>query len=226
MLAGKVAAAAEARWLTRGTVTSAAPLLVEVDGAIVPAGLVGTAPLVGDDVLIGVLRGSPAVGYVVLGTVVPPAPSTANYAWIITDDPPQALSAADQVFVPTPWGGSSYARYQQIQVSEELPTDPAGVLHIYVGVQYPPDPTDLDPTTLDIWLEAPDASLYPLWHGDSDPNWPAGSSDLEVSVDVTYTGSPVGYWQVWVAENPAFTESGAILHNFALAFTRVGGLPI
>lgn len=72
VLATRTRKAAEARWLTVGVVTGTDPLLVEVDGAEVtpgafPAG--SYTPAIGDPVLLGVLRGSPAVGYLMFGKI-------------------------------------------------------------------------------------------------------------------------------------------------------------
>lgn len=73
LLATKVRAAAEARWLTTGVIVTVEPLTVMVDGAPVPVpALLGDYPGVpGEVVLLAVLRGAAAVGYLVIGKMVP-----------------------------------------------------------------------------------------------------------------------------------------------------------
>lgn len=63
-------AAADARWLTTGIVSATSPLTVTVSKGVpdlVMAGYVGDPPAPGDPVVVGILRGSPAVSYVVIG---------------------------------------------------------------------------------------------------------------------------------------------------------------
>lgn len=225
-LTGRLQAAAAAPWFTTAVVVAADPLVLDLNGAQVPAAALNARPTVGQVVLVGLLRGEAAVGYVAFGALVTPPPPEADYAWLHTLNPPRALSTDDQIYVLNPDGNVyCYAKYQTIHVDEDVPTDPANVVEVYGAVTYPPDPATLDPMTLDIWIEAPDGSLYLLWAEDDDPSWPA-STELEVSARFPYTGTAAGYWQMWVCENPAFTNSGALLHDFALAFTREGGLPL
>lgn len=225
-LTGRLQAAAAAPWFTTAVVVAADPLVLDLNGAQVPAAALNARPTVGQVVLVGVLRGEPAVGYVAFGALVPPPAPLADYAWLHTANPPAALSTDGQVYVLNPDGDVyCYAKYQSIGVGEDVPTDPYGLVEVYAAVAYPPDHATFDPMTLDAWLEAPDGSLYLLWAEDDDPGWPA-NSELELSARIPYTGTAAGYWQMWVCENPAFTDSGAVLHNFALAFTREGGLPL
>lgn len=233
LLGERIGGAARARWFTTGVVATTDPLTVTVSGGEVPAATVSAdyVPVVGQTVLVGVLRGEAASGYVVFGglTTVPPAPPEppgADYSWLYTANLPRPLSTDGQVYTPNGASGVGfcYGTYQLIQVDPAVVAiDPAGVLEVAVSVQYPLDPSTLDPSTLDLWLEAPyppgGSGLYPIWHLDTDPDWP-GDSILNLTARITYTGSPEGYWYVWVSEQPAFTESGALLQNFALAFSR------
>lgn len=88
VLAGRIRDAAQARWLTRGTVTQVDPPMVRLDDELVAVALVGNyTPVLDDVVLLAVLRGTPSVGYAILGPLdpppatVPPAVDYTRFSW-------------------------------------------------------------------------------------------------------------------------------------------------
>jgi hypothetical protein len=199
-------ASAEARWFTTGTITSAIPLRALVDGTEVTVSQLGSTPAVGDQVVIGVLRGAASVSYVALGPVEIPGVAVEGQV---------CVAGLPDVVEYTTWPLGVYTVTVSGYGSDTVGTiDGTSRATITPAFGFPPD----------YWIEVYPDGEYPGGDHESTAALTGDGTDQEWTVDFTGQGYlRDGTWTILVGAG----ESGetSTVEELCLTFTSVAWPP-